>query len=257
MRRLAALWPPLAWLALFVVAPTAIIVAVSLCARGPAGLVRELTTEAWRGVLSRDTLVLFARSASVALVATSLCLAIGYPVAYFIAGCGSRTKHLLLALVVLPFWTNFLARTTAMRLIFYWAAGADFYSTTAVVIGLVYGYLPFMVLPLYVSIEKVPARLLEAAADLGASSVRRFWTVTVPLTAPGIAAGSVLVFIPCFGAFVVPRLLGRSGMLGTQIDVLVDLGNWPAASALAVLLMTGVTGLLAIYYRLKRDEGIV
>lgn len=257
MKRLAALWPPLAWLAAFVIAPTAIIVAYSFYERGVAGVVPAFSKTAWRSVLTYDTLVLFARSAWVATISTACCLAIAYPVAYFIAGGRGRTKHLLLALVVLPFWTNFLARTTAMRLIFYWAVGPQFYSTTAVVIGLVYSYLPFMVLPLYVSIEKVPKRLLEAAADLGANAAQRFWRVTVPLTAPGIAAGCVLVFIPCFGAFVTPHVLGRQGLLGTQIDVLVKLGDWPGASAMSLVMMGAVLGLLTIYYRLKRDEGIV
>jgi spermidine/putrescine transport system permease protein len=257
VKRLLALWPPLVWLAVFVIAPTMIVVAYSFYDRGPAGVVRAFSWAAWREILTRDTLVLFGRSAWIATISTAACLAIAYPVAYFIAGCGARAKHLLLVLVVLPFWTNFLARNVAMKLIFNWAVGPDFHSMTAVIVGLVYGYLPFMVLPLYVSIEKVPKRLLEAAADLGASPARSFWSVTVPLTAPGIAAGCVLVFIPCFGAFVTPRILWNRGVLGTQIDTLVDLSNWPGASALSLVMMGAVLLLLAIYYRLKRDEGIV
>ncbi len=258
MKKLAPLWPPLAWLAIFVIAPMMIVVAYSFYERGPAGVVRAFSSTAWKGVLTRDTLVLFGRSAWIATLATGHCLLIAYPVAYFIAGCGGRVKNLLLALVVLPFWTSFLARNVAMKLIFHWAVGPDFHSMTAVVVALVYSYLPFMVLPLYVSIEKVPKRLLEAAADLGASPARRFWSVTVPLTAPGIAAGCVLVFIPCFGAFVVPRILWNHGVLGTQIDVLARQANdWPGASALSLVMMGAVLVLLTIYYRLKKDEGIV
>ncbi len=258
MKNLAALWPPLAWMLAFVAAPTLIIAAYSFFTRDDFGRpAPALVLDAWRSALSRDHLALFGRSAWVAAASTALCLAIAYPVAYFIAGSG-RWKNALLALVVLPFWTNFLARTTAMQLILVRLFGPEFHSPAAVIAGLVYSYLPFMVLPLYVSIEKVPKRLLEAAADLGASPARSFWSVTVPLTAPGIAAGCVLVFIPCFGAFVTPTLLGspREQLLGAQIAVAYR-ANVPVASALSMTMMAAVLALLAIYYRVKRTDGIV
>ncbi len=243
-----SLWlllPPTAWLLLFLVVPTAILSASAFSAEG-----RAYMTDG-------DTLRLLWRSVRIAAAATALCLAAGYPVAYFIAGCTPKWRRLLLFLVVLPFWTNLLVRTYA--LIFCLRPIGFLYHEGAVILGLFHSYLPFMVLPLYTSIEKLPRRLLEASQDLGASPWQTFLRVTVPLTMPGIAAGSILVFIPVLGAFALPELMGGESvrMIGSVIDIHFGQQNRAAGSALTLVLMLFTTALTWLYYRLRRTEGLV
>jgi spermidine/putrescine transport system permease protein len=216
------------------------------------------------------------RSLWMALLTTALTLVIGYPVAYALAlRTPRRWKDLLLGLVVVPFWTSFLIRTYAWMfllrtegLLNHLLLGAGLrdhpleilYTELAVMIGLVYGELPFMILPLYASLEKLDRTLLEAAADLGAGRAAVFRRVTVPLTAPGIAAGIVLVFIPSLGQFVVSDLLGgaRSMLLGNLIQNQLSVArNHPFGAALAFELMAAVLLLLlayALYMKRKREE---
>lgn len=257
------LLPPTAWLVLFMLVPMGLIAIFSLCGRSAHGGVEwRLSTEGVRALLDANTLALLWRSFWIAVVSTLLCLAASYPLAYFIAT--SRWKNALLVLVVIPFWTNFLVRTYALQFLLSpegWLAqalGLDLlYHTPAVIFGLVYGYLPFMVLPIYASLEKVPKRLLEASQDLGAGLWRTFWRVTVPLTRPGIVAGCVLVFIPCLGAFVTPELLGgtRVTMIGSMINHhFKSSGDWPRGSALALVVTLLMATMLYLYYRLRRTE---
>jgi len=216
------------------------------------------------------------RSLWMALLTTALTLVIGYPVAYALAlRTPRRWKDLLLGLVVVPFWTSFLIRTYAWMfllrtegLLNHLLLGAGLrdrpleilYTELAVMIGLVYGELPFMILPLYASLEKLDRTLLEAAADLGAGRAAVFRRVTVPLTAPGIAAGIVLVFIPSLGQFVVSDLLGgaRSMLLGNLIQNQFAVArNHPFGAALAFELMAAVLLLLlayALYMKRKGEE---
>ncbi len=243
-----SLWlllPPTAWLLLFLVVPTAMLTTAAFSAEGRAY------------VADPDTLRLLWRSVRIAAAATALCLVAGYPVAYFIAGCGPRWRNLLLFLVVLPFWTNLLVRTYA--LIFCLRPAGFLYNEGAVVLGLFHSYLPFMVLPLYGSIEKLPKRLLEASQDLGASPARTFLRVTLPLTMPGIAAGAILVFIPVLGAFAIPELMGGESvrMIGSVIDIHFGQQNRAAGSALTLVLMLFTTALTWLYYRFRRTEGLV
>lgn len=237
------LLPPVAWLVLLLLLPTAIVAASAFSGEG----LRHLGSEV--------TLRLLVRSILIAGASTAICLVLSYPLAYFIAGCSPRWRSLLLFLVVLPFWTNLVVRAYALMFVL---RPVDFlYHEGAVVLGLVHSYLPFMVLPLYASLEKVPPQLLEASQDLGASPWKTFWKVTVPLTAPGIAAGCILVFIPTLGAFAVPEIMGGIQMIGNQIDLHYKSLNAAAGSALTLILIAFTLGLTWLYYRCRRTEGLV
>jgi spermidine/putrescine transport system permease protein len=201
------------------------------------------------------------RSVWLAAVSTLLCLVLGFPLALFIARSGRR-KGLYLQLVILPFWTSFLIRTYAWIFLLrdtglvntvLAAAGLItqplplLYNDAAVVLGLVYGYLPFMVLPLYATIERLDPSLLEAAADLGATPLKTLWSVVLPLCRPGIVAGVVLVFIPCLGAYLTPDLMGggKTIMIGNLVqNQFTTARDWPFGAALSLALMALVMALL-------------
>jgi spermidine/putrescine transport system permease protein len=244
-RWLGLLVPPTAWLVLFLVVPTAILAAAAFSSEGLKQLGNATT---W---------LLLWRSFWIAAVSTALCLLVAYPAAYFIAGCSPRRRNLLLFLVVLPFWTNLLVRTYALKFVLEPQGLAN--TPASVIFGLVHSFLPFMILPLYGSIEKLPRRLLEASQDLGASPAQTFWRVTVPLTAPGIAAGCILVFIPVLGIFALPEFLDeRTHMIGAQINLYYMKNRNPGAgSALTLLVLAFTIGLTALYHRVRRTEGIV
>ena len=196
---------------------------------------------------------------------TVLCLFFGYPFAYFLARSAPHLRPLLLLLVMLPFWTSFLLRVYAWKglladqgvinniLI---ALGLTpepiqmLYTDVSMLVGMTYVYLPFMVLPLYANLVKMDNRLLEASQDLGATPWQTFWLITVPLSRSGIVAGSILVFIPCLGEFVIPSLLGGAEnlMIGRVVwDEMFSSNNWPRASALSVFMIVGVVLPLAWY----------
>ncbi len=195
-------------------------------------------------------------SVRIAAISTGLLLLIGYPIAYAIAAAPSRWRALLVALVILPFWTSFLIRIYAWigilrseGLLNQALLGLGVISEpltilnteTAVFIGMVYAYLPFMVLPLYATLEKLDRTLIEAALDLGCPPWKTFWTVTFPLSLPGVVAGSLLCFIPIVGEFVVPDLLGGSEtlMIGRQLwTEFFNNRDWPLASAVAIVLLS-------------------
>lgn len=219
-------------------------------------------------------LQIYWRSLWMAVLTTALCLLISYPVAYFIAVVApARHKNLLLALVVIPFWTSFLIRTYAWMLllrteglvntVLLHAGLIDaplslLYNEMAVMVGLVYGELPFMILPLYASLEKLDLTLLEASGDLGAHHSSTFWRVTVPLTMPGIVAGIVLVFIPSIGQFVVSDLLGgaKSMLAGNLIQNQFAVArNKPFGSAVAFELTAVVLLLLMAYAWYTKRKG--
>jgi putrescine transport system permease protein len=210
-----------------------------------------------------------------AAISTVLCLLIGYPMAYGIARSGPTARNLLMMMIILPFWTSFLIRIYAwigllkdhglinnvligLGLI---DAPLQMMNTQfAVYVGIVYSYLPFMILPLYANLEKMDLTLLEAAADLGCRPVKAFFRITVPLSFPGIVAGSMLVFIPAVGEYVIPELLGGSNtvMIGREIyNVFFPNHDWPTASALAiaVLIVLVVPITFYQYYQNKQAEG--
>jgi spermidine/putrescine transport system permease protein len=265
------------WLVLgiFFLAPMAIMLGISFREKGPVGTIKPIDNvkqyitkgtflNNYRESLDPAYAGVYWRSLWLAVATTALCLLIGYPAAYYIAIVANpKRKNLLLAMVAIPFWTSFLIRMGAWKLILgtqgvlntmlgsVGIAPLDMlYTPGAVLTGLVYGELPFMILPLYASLEKMDRTLLEAAADLGAGATGRFFRVTVPQTMPGIIAGVVLVFIPAAGQFVVSDILG--GAKGALVGNIIQEGfqrNKPLKSAIAFEL-TAVVGLMLTVYGL-------
>lgn len=225
-------------------------------------------------VLLRESLYVdtFLYSVKVAAVSTFWCLLIGYPMAYAIARSKPSTRNLLLMLIILPFWTSFLLRVyawvgllktngvinnTLLALGLIDQPLTLLYTDFAVYIGIVYSYLPFMILPLYSNLEKHDLTLLEAAADLGARPVKAFLKVTLPLSMPGIVAGCLLVFIPAVGEFVIPSLLGRTDqlMIGTVLSTqFFGARNWPVAGAVAIALLLVLLLPILLFQRYQRRE---
>ena len=214
----------------------------------------------------------YATSIRYAALTTLFCLIIGYPFAYFIARSPERFRATLLMMVMLPFWTSFLLRVYAWKGIladngvinrlFMFVGLTDapiqmLYTDVSMLIGMTYVYLPFMVLPLYATLVKMDDRLLEAAYDLGARPLKAFWLVTVPLSKAGIVAGSMLVFIPSVGEFVIPSLLGGAEnlMIGRVVwDEMFSSNNWPRASALAAIMILLILVPLAVYYHYSGER---
>lgn len=267
------LGPSIVWLGLFFLAPLALIIIYSFARRGVYGGI-QWNFELGNYERSLDPLYLniYWRSLIIAAATTVIGLMISFPVAYYIALKSSpRWKNVLLLLAIVPFWTSFLLRTYAWIFLLraegfinslLLQAGVIeqplswlLYSDFAVLVGQVYGELPFMILPLYVSLERLDVRLLEAAMDLGAN---RFWTfvkVVVPLVKPGLVTAVVLVFIPSLGAFITPDLLGgaKSAMIGNLIQNQFVQRNQPFGSALSVVLTAVVLTLLMIAFRSQRE----
>lgn len=264
--------PGTVWLLAFFLVPVGIVGAYSVMERGLYGGVEPgFTLESYARFFDPLYLRILGRTLWLAALTTVLCAAIGYPVAYAIAGAG-RWKHALLFLVVLPFWTSFLVRTYAIMFLLrdtglvnsaLLAVGVIdepltlLYTPGAVLAGLVYGYLPFMVLPVYASVERLDMRYVEAAQDLGANDLWAFLRVVLPLTLPGVIAGSILVFIPTIGAFVTPDLMG--GTRGLMIGNLIQSqfggrGNVPLGSAVSMVLLALVFVGVLIYTRWGQEE---
>src|SRR5712692_6785546 len=270
---------PFLWLAVFFLLPLGLVAGISLGESADAippfrpllgltsaGLESHLTLANYRE-LAESCLRVYANSLGNAALATLLCLLIGYPVALAIARTPGAWRPLLLFLVILPFWTSFLIRVYAWiallqpsglvnRLLL--AAGLVetpvplLYNAFSVELGLVYSYLPFMILPLYGSLSALDESLLEAAADLGARPFRAFLGVTLPLSVLGIAAGSLLVLIPAVGEFVIPDLLGGADtlMIGKVLwDEFFTNSDWPLASAVAICLLVLLVGPIALFQR--------
>jgi len=242
-------------MAITMLAPLAIIVVYSLLTRGAYGGVElpwniENFARLWDPVYG----IIFLRSFWIAAVATALCLILGFPLAMFIARSGRR-KNLYLSLVILPFWTSFLIRTYAWMFLLRDTGILNsvlqalkiireplplLYNDGAVILGLVYGFLPFMVLPLYATLERLDPSLLEAAADLDARPWATLTRVTLPLCAPGIRAGAILVFVPCLGTYLTSDLLGGSKtvLIGNLVqNQFTASRDWPFGAALSLALM--------------------
>jgi len=263
------------WLAVLLLAPLLIAVVVSLSTRGPYGrIIYELSFDNYRNAFDSLYLSAYWRTIWIASATTLLCATVSFPVAYYIAlRAPERWRRILLVLTVIPFWTSFLIRTYAWMLLLRSEGVINsalmysgltheplklLYSNLAVLVGQVYGELPFMILPIYVALDRLDLSLLEAAQDLGAN---RFWTlvkVTLPLARPGLIAGTVLVFIPSLGAFITPDLLGgaKSAMVGNLIQNQFSLLNQPFGSALSLVLTAAVLALLwfALRAGLKPNE---
>jgi putrescine transport system permease protein len=288
--RLAAVGPYL-WMVLFFLVPFGFVLKISLSqtaiaqppylpvfdlASGLAAIwaaLAELSLDNFRLLVS-DNLYVFSylRSLVVAVVSTSILLIIGYPIAYGMARLPQRWQGIAMMLVIVPFWTSFLIRIyawinilqhdgllnntlLALHLV---AAPVVWLSTdSAMYLGIVYSYLPFMILPLYATLAKMDPALLEAAGDLGASPPQAFWLVTFPLSLPGVAAGALLCFIPIMGEFVIPDLLAGSNSLMIGQTLWLEFftnKDWPVAAAVAVVLLVLLVGPLVLYDRLQRRE---
>lgn len=258
------------WLLLFVVLPGAILLVYSFCERDEVGgVVFSFTWRNYERVFDPVYLRIFGRSVWYAAVTTAICAVVGYPVAYYIARVPESLRNKLLLLVMVPFWTSFLIRTYAWitilkkegllnGLVQAMALPLEsfnlLYTPTAVVIGLVYAYLPFMILPIYGSAEKLDNSLIEAAYDLGAGPMRAFSAVIVPLTMPGIAAGTLLVFVPAIGMFAITDLMGgaKVPMIGNVIqNQFLQARDWPFGAALGVIFML----MFAITYVILQRRG--
>lgn len=257
--------PGLAWLAIFFAIPLVSLGRESVQGDGLRNYVDVF----------RDNREVVVRTFVYAFIATVAALAIGYPLAYFIARCGGRYKNLLLALVVLPFFTTYLIRTIAwkvllfgdgpvvglLRLVGIFGRNDELLGTPLAVIGaLVYNFLPFMVLPIYVSLEKIDKRLLDAGGDLYAKPSRTFRTVTLPLSLPGVFAGSLLTFIPASGDFINVELLGsdRQRMIGSIIARNFEKEVFrPGVSALSFVLMALILAGVLVYARLLGTEELM
>jgi spermidine/putrescine transport system permease protein len=268
--------PPLLYLAVFFAVPTLIMVLASFRTPGEFGGLAPLVGEDGRTDLNlesytrffTDTIyaAIFVKSFWYALSTTLLCLALAYPLAALIAGAPKRHRDLLLLLVILPFWSNFLIRVYAWMIILgpqaALARGVNgvlaafghepvplLFSGFAVLVCLVYVHLPFMVLPLYANLEKHDQTLLDAAQDLGASAWQRFWRITFPLSLPGVYAGAALVFIPALGIFAIPDILGgpEDSLIGNVIkQQFLETRDWPFGSVLSIALTVVALALAAL-----------
>ncbi len=295
-RRLLLIGVPYGWLLVFFLAPFAIVLRISLSdsviaippyapqldlSQGWAGIrafLAALDLENYRW-LAEDALYIkaYLSSLRIALLATALTLLVGYPIAYGMSRAPAHWRPTLMMLVILPFWTSFLIRIYAwigilgqtgfLNQLLLWTGLIDqplviLNTPVAVYLGIVYGYLPFMVLPIYAALERMEPELLEAAEDLGCSRLSAFWLVTLPLSRPGVIAGCFLVFIPAVGEFVIPSLLGgsRTLMIGKVLwDEFFSNRDWPLASAVAVILMLVLVVPIVMFQRLaeraQAEEG--
>jgi spermidine/putrescine transport system permease protein len=259
--------PPALYLVLLFALPLVIVLVYSFATRGSTGqtILADWNIASYTRLSNPLVREIALRSVGYALLTTALCLAVSYPFAYYIATRSLRARNILLVLVMIPFWSNFLVRTYAWRLLLSSSGPLSqltdaiglgqtrlLFTPVAVVIGLVYGYMPFMILPLYAAIERIDLGLVEAARDLYASGGRAFWRVTWPLSRPGVIAGSILVFIPSLGAYVTPEILGgsKTTMLGSYIvRQFLSARDWPFGSALSFVVMAVMLAATLIYFR--------
>jgi spermidine/putrescine transport system permease protein len=260
--------PTMLYLFLFLLLPLLLVVVLSVLTRGPYGnVVYRLNFKNYARLVDPLYLRILSYSFVTAMGTTLTAILIGYPLAYYIARSAARLRSILLFLILVPFWTNFIIRIYAWIMILRTEgllngmllglgviqAPLDIlYTPTAVFIGMVYEFLPFMVLPLFTSLEKIEMAQLEAAADLGAPPWRAFLRVTLPLSVPGMVAGSILVFIPAMGMFVVPDLMGgaKTVLVGNLIrNQFLTARDWPFGSAASVLLLATTLIFTLIYTR--------
>ncbi len=270
---LILLLPTTIWLFIFFVLPLIFVLVCSFLERGTYGGINWVfTLSHYQRLISPLYWGVFWRSLQLAALTTVICLIIAYPLAFFIVTRSPRWRNLLLGLVIIPFWTNFLVRTYAWILILGNEGVINsvlrslqlidqpltlLFTPFAVIVGLIYGYLPFMILPLYATLERLDFSLIEAAQDLGANDLKSFLRVILPLTKRGIIAGSILVFIPALGAFITPDILGgaRTLMVGNVIqNQFLQARNWPFGSALSIILMGLILIPILIYFQTSNDN---
>ncbi|ARO32654.1 spermidine/putrescine ABC transporter permease protein PotB 1 (plasmid) [Rhizobium sp. NXC14] len=261
--------PGMLWLLLFFVLPLGVLVSLSFYAFIDTQITNILTTENYEKIFTEAVYgKIFLRSFMIAVLVTTVTLLIGYPVAHFIARKSHASRDVLLLALIIPFWTSVVIRTYAWKILLGNSGLINYllrelgladqpiqflYSTPAVVIGLVHVFLPFMIMPLYASLEKLDASFEEAAMDLGASRTRTFLRVTLPLTLPGVAMGCLLVFVLSLGSFLTPDLLGgtNSLMISNVIqEQFLQSGNWPLGGAMSVILLLVSLIFIFVYNRL-------
>ncbi|MCJ7434255.1 MAG: ABC transporter permease [Anaerolineales bacterium] len=261
------------YLLVFMILPLILVVVLSFFQRGSYGeIIYQMTISNYTRLVDTLYLKILLYSLAVGLETMIITLLVGYPMAYYIARAPARQRSLLLFLILLPFWTNFIIRIYAWIMILrsggflnsflLWVGIIQeplniLYTPTAVLIGMVYEFLPFMVLPLYTSLEKIEQAQLEAAADLGAPPWKTFFRVTLPLSVPGMIAGTILVFIPAMGMFVVPDLMGgaKTVLIGNVIrNQFLTARDWPFGAAVSMILML-LTMAFTLYYTRKAGFG--
>ena len=264
--------PTLIVMGLLLAAPLALLALYSFWSQGDLGLDRHFTLTQYAHVFSRESYrILFARSVAISAAVTVVTVALAYPMAYFVAFRVERTKFLWLVLLTIPFWTSYLLRVFAWKVILGYNGVLNsalislgliheplaflLYNPSAVVITLAHAWAAFAILPIYVSLEKIDRELLHAAADLGDGPVRRFVRVTLPLSLPGVLGAAVLIFVPTTGDYVTPTLVGGANgvMIANVVEVQFDrIGDWPLGAALSIATMLVVAGLTLVAMRLAR-----
>ncbi len=259
--------PAYVYLIIFFVIPLLLVFVYSFASRSSTGLtvLEGWNLDSYKRLFTPIVGQILLRSLFLALTTTVICLVVCYPFAYYIATRGVSFRNVLLVLVMIPFWSNFLVRTYSWKFIL----GSDglvsqvsqffgggevrlLFTNTAVLIGMVYGFMPFMVLPLYAALERMDWSLVDAARDLYANGWTAFRKVTFPLSMPGVVAGSILVFIPSIGAYVTPAILGgaTTTLIGDYIvSQFLTARNWPFGSALSISIMVLMLGATLIYFR--------
>lgn len=264
------LFPVIFWMAAFLTVPLIIVIITSFFTRGAYGQVEHIfTLENYVRIFNPLYIKVLLTSLWLSFITTILCLVTGYPIAYFIAMSPKKYRNILLMFITIPFWTNslirayswiILLRTTGIINTYLIRMGIIhhsiqmLYTNGAVLLGLIYSLFPFMVLPLYASIDSMDKTYLEAASDLGASPAYSFFKITVPLTMPGIVAGSILVFIPTLGLFFIPDLMGGSKvMLISNLikNEFLTARNWPFGSAVSIVIILLTFLLIGIYLKLS------
>lgn len=259
------------WLMIFAVLPFLLVLGVSFMSHGEGELFSQpFTLDGYRYLFNKTYLLIFEKSFLVAGLSTIMCLLIGYPFAYLIARTDERYKHFLLLLVIIPFWTSTLIRSYAVIAMvkakgvlnsILLALGiidhplSILFTNYAVIIGLVYNLLPFMILPIMTNVERLDDKLVDAARDLGANRFTTFRKIIIPLTMPGIVAGSILVFLPAMTLFYITDILGgaKSILLGNLIqNQFLIAQNWPVGSALSIVLTLILASLIMVYLWVAR-----
>ena len=261
--------PLVVWLSILVAVPLIFVITMGFLSRGTYGNVEfKFTLENYMRIFNPLYLKMLLSSLWLSLITTFICLAAGYPFAYFIANAPKKIRGILLMLIIIPFWTNSLIRTYAWITLLRTSGIINsyliqfgiinepiqfLYTNGAVILGLAYTLFPFMVLPLYASIESLDKRYLEAASDLGAKPWKTFWSITVPLTLPGIIAGCILVFIPTLGLFFIPDLMGGSKIMLISNFIknqFLTARDWPFGSAASIVLIALTFILLGVYIKI-------
>jgi spermidine/putrescine transport system permease protein len=271
--------PPALWLALFFVVPLALIAVISLRPDLRGGVLTPFapTLDQYRTLLEKVAyLRLFGISVGMAFLVAAAATVLAFPLAYFLAYRAGRRAGLFLALLLIPFWTSFLLRVMAWKVMLgsngvvnsfvQYVGIADapleflLYNRFAVIITLVYVWIPFVALPILAALQRIDPSLFEAAADLGSTRIQRFWQITLPLSLPGVLAGFFMCFIPTVGEYVTPLLVGGSGglMYGNLIqDFFTKAANWPLGAAMSLVMLAGTLALVALATRLANPRHLV